>query len=334
MANRYFVLSEMEIKQLQNIRQQSVSLSTREDIQEKLIIKSKDFQILGSFTKSWYPGDASSKKHRLGIFHKATLNKQSVLCRVITFERMTSYILEDYFNEVSRLKQLKMKSYILPILGYNIKDTTLTIFQNESMSLYEVLHSTEKEEVRKQTLDKREKYSISLQVAKIMATFHQFTPPICHGHLTSHNIMLEVQPGTKRYLVKIADLELHPLHKFANTFSDYRNASVWSSPECLQNQRKLSDQHPEMDIYSFGMLMWELWHQTVPFDGDLAMCQQYVMHEDSRPMIETEGGEDQGHSVDSDMAKLIRLCWQSAPEKRPKFVGVCKLLLQSIQPNA
>ena len=41
-----------------------------------------------------------------------------------------------------------------------------------------------------------------------MATFNQFDPPICHGHLTSHNVMLELQPGTKHYLVKIADLEL------------------------------------------------------------------------------------------------------------------------------
>ncbi len=68
-----------------------------------------------------------------------------------------------------------------------------------------------------------------------------------------------------------------------------------------------------MDVYSFSMVMWEIYHDTIPFDGDLPLCQKYVLEEDSRPMIETD-------SVDQEIAKLIRLCWQSNPEKRPKFV--------------
>ncbi len=65
-----------------------------------------------------------------------------------------------------------------------------------------------------------------------MATFHQFTPPICHGHLTSHNIFIEVLQYNK-LKVRIGDIELTPLYKFANTFGEYRNSSVWSSPENL-----------------------------------------------------------------------------------------------------
>jgi len=50
--------------------------------------------------------------------------------------------------------------------------------------------------------------------------------------------------------------------------------------------RKIQEPTPEMDVYSFGMLIWELWHNTMPFDGDLPLCQKYVVQEDSRPMIE------------------------------------------------
>ena len=96
-----------------------------------------------------------------------------------------------------------------------------------------------------------------------------------------------------------------PIYKFANTFGDYRNASVWSSPEVLQNMKKIcSEQTVEMDVYSFSMLVWELWHETMPFDGDLALCQKYVVNEDSRPMIESE-------RLDSEISKLIRLGWQA-----------------------
>jgi serine/threonine protein kinase len=145
---------------------------------------------------------------------------------------MTSYLLEDFFAELGRFHKIKMRPYMVPPLGYNLNNTTLTIFQNEYISLYELLHSPEREELRKNYLDDKEKYSISLQVAKIFSTLHYFNPPICHGHLTSHNILLE-QSSNKRFKVRIGDLELTSLHKFANTFGDYRNASVWSPPECL-----------------------------------------------------------------------------------------------------
>ena len=66
--------------------------------------------------------------------------------------------------------------------------------------------------------------------------------------------------------------------------------------------RKLVEPTPEMDVYSFSMIMWEIWHDTVPFDGDLQVCAKYVVTEDSRPMIESE-------KLDSEVVKLIRLCW-------------------------
>ena len=56
-----------------------------------------------------------------------------------------------------------------------------------------------------------------------------------------------------------------------------------------------------MDVYSFGMVLWELWHQSIPFDNDIKQATQYVLKEESRPKIiqsaldldkDIEGGED------------------------------------------
>ncbi len=78
-----------------------------------------------------------------------------------------------------------------------------------------------------------------------------------------------------------------------------------------------------MDVYSFGMLMWEIWHETIPFDNDLNLCQQYVVKEDSRPMILTTANSiaaiEGGKCCEEEMAKLIRLCWQANPDNRPSF---------------
>jgi hypothetical protein len=58
-----------------------------------------------------------------------------------------------------------------------------------------------------------------------------------HGHLSSHNIFLEFSTvsGVKRVSgVKIADIELAPLAKYAATFYNYKSLSVWSPPEVLK----------------------------------------------------------------------------------------------------
>ena len=32
-----------------------------------------------------------------------------------------------------------------------------------------------------------------------------------------------------------------------------------------------------MDAYSYGIILWELWHQAIPFDNDVASAKQYVI---------------------------------------------------------
>jgi hypothetical protein len=44
-----------------------------------------------------------------------------------------------------------------------------------------------------------------------------------------------------------------------------------------------------------------------------------VINEDSRPMIKND--------IEIEIAKLIRLCWQSDPDKRPTFDEIYKKIL-------
>ena len=58
-----------------------------------------------------------------------------------------------------------------------------------------------------------------------------------------------------------------------------------------------------MDVYSLGMLLWELWHEMVPFNNELELAKEYVLKEEARPEIESR-------VCNIEMTKLIRLCWQ------------------------
>ena len=72
-----------------------------------------------------------------------------MLCRVIDFDRITNYILEDYFTELAIYDKIKMNPYIVPTYGYFIKESSLMLFQPEYLSLFDLLHNPEKEDIRK-----------------------------------------------------------------------------------------------------------------------------------------------------------------------------------------
>ena len=108
---------------------------------------------------------------------------------------------------------------------------------------------------------------------------------------------------------------------------------MWSAPEVLKQPRKKLEPTTDMDVYSFGMLMWEIFHETVPFDGDLKACTDYVVNSDARPKIYEEGGDRTMSEIEPNfsdrirvndrMADLIRMCWQQDPIHRPKMDDVC-----------
>ena len=64
-----------------------------------------------------------------------------------------------------------------------------------------------------------------------------------HGHLTSHNVFVELKKIAKNafYLkVKIADVENYDFMEYSNMFFNYRVATVWSAPECLEHMKRMN----------------------------------------------------------------------------------------------
>jgi len=82
--------------------------------------------------------------------------------------------------------------------------------------------------------------------------------------------------------VKIDGFEYAELKKYASTLKNYRTATVYSSPEVLKQPKKYLKPSRSMDVYSFGLVMWQLYHEKIPFDGNLVLCTECVL-QDTRP---------------------------------------------------
>lgn len=90
-----------------------------------------------------------------------------------------------------------------------------------------------------------------------------------------------------------------------------------------------------MDVYSFGMLMWEVLYEKIPFDGELKEAIEYVVDEDARPLILTVENQDPESSeqdgallLTEELAGIIRRCWHSDPAMRTSLVKVAKSLME------
>ena len=64
----------------------------------------------------------------------------------------------------------------------------------------------------------------------------------------------------------VSSLGLLKIKKFAGITKGYSNKSAWSSPEILSQRTNFAlIQKPSDDVFSFGVLLWEIFTEEIPF---------------------------------------------------------------------
>ena len=81
------------------------------------------------------------------------------------------------------------------------------------------------------------------------------------------------------------------------------------APEVLRNQ----EYDESADVYSFGIVLWELYTQKDPFTGieSFSGMMNSVVEAGHRPEIPKD--------CPKKLRKLIEACWKENPKERPKF---------------
>jgi hypothetical protein len=245
------------------------------------------------------------RKNGLGIIHKGKYKNDDVSIRIIQFDRLSRYNIEDIFGDLEQIKHLNHKN-ISNINGYIISQDNRVILITKAFkngSLYDYLHREEN------NLTKEEIMQIAIGIINGIEYLH--TNNIVHCHLNSKNILLDDELNPL-----IVDFGFRNLYELANIFNKYINKSGYSAPEILATSGKffkipenINDNLKKIDIYSFGMILWEMITNTVPFDVKLNEIKKYVLEEKVRPEVPT--------NIDKNLSTLIRNCWDSDISKRP-----------------
>eukprot|EP00899_Mesostigma_viride_P014737 jgi/Mesvir1/23264/Mv12878-RA.1 len=148
--------------------------------------------------------------------------------------------------------------------------------------------------------------------AEGLAHLHGCNPPILHRDLKSSNLLLD-----DHFQVKVADFGLSRVMAHAQTMTGGCGTFQWMAPEVLAHQRYSE----RADVYSFGILLWEMSTRQVPFDGMSGMqAAMAVMGRGLRPPLPP--------TTPAPLAALIRRCWDPIPLSRPVMSEIVATLTQ------
>ncbi|KAM4045664.1 receptor-interacting serine/threonine-protein kinase 4 [Anomaloglossus baeobatrachus] len=213
---------------------------------------------------------------------------------------------------VEEAKKMEMAKFrcILPVYGICSDPVGLVMEYMETGSLEKLLAS--------ERLPWDLRFRIIHETAVGMNFLHCMNPPLLHLDLKPANILLD-----EHYHVKISDFGLAKW----NGLSDSHELSLdgicgtiaYLPPERFKEKNKSFD--TKHDVYSFAIVVWGIMTQQKPFADE-----KNILH----IMVKVGGGlrpdlsqipRARPQQCD-DMIKLMQLCWQDKPIKRPTFQAI------------
>ncbi|TAK78554.1 MAG: hypothetical protein EPO11_01100 [Gammaproteobacteria bacterium] len=148
-------------------------------------------------------------------------------------------------------------------------------------------------------------YKILKQLAHALMFLHK-TAEIIHRDVNTANVFIDVDKGD----IVLGDFGL--AKKFEDLNKDIESTTIVGAPACMAPEVILGALYtPKSDIYSFGMVAWDLVDngENDPYPSDNPYQIIRFVLKGQRPTIPV-GCDDQ-------LSKVIKRCWVQGPTLRP-----------------
>ncbi|PON51610.1 Mitogen-activated protein kinase kinase kinase [Parasponia andersonii] len=250
-----------------------------------------------------------------GKVYEGRYNDQIVAVKVLhrgsTSEERAA--LEDRFaREVNMMSRVKHDN-LVKFIGA-CKDPLMVIVTEllPGMSLRKYLVS-----IRPQTLDLHVAIKFAMDVARAMECLH--ANGIIHRDLKPDNLLLTANQKS----VKLADFGLAREETVTEMMTAETGTYRWMAPELYSTvtlrQGEKKHYNNKVDVYSFGIVLWELLTNRMPFEGMSNLQAAYAAaFKQERPTLPED--------ISPDLAFIIQSCWVEAPNLRPSFSQIVRML--------
>lgn len=152
--------------------------------------------------------------------------------------------------------------------------------------------------------------AIALAIARGMEYVH--SQGVIHRDLKPENILFD-----EDFNLRVADFGIACEEAFVDALVDDPGTYRWMAPEVIKHKpygRKI-------DVYSFGLVLWELVTRVIPYEHMTPVQAAYaVVNKNLRPLIPAD--------CPPALRAWIEQCWALHPEKRPEFWQIVKAFEQ------
>ena len=212
---------------------------------------------------------------------------------------------EGYYNEIAVLASIK-HPFLLPFVGYTSTEPLCIVTKFiPGGSLYSALRPENPEN----ELTPTQISIIAFGVALGLQYLHN--KGLIHRDIKSQNILLD----ENKYPV-VCDFGSSRNKEATRMLTGQGGTANYMAPEFLRAEKY----DEKVDVYSFGILLWELITKESPFDGLLPpqiMCSVSLFNK--RPEIPQDLNKSTKH--------LIEKCWDRDPKERPSFTEIVEFLI-------
>ncbi|KAL0537069.1 hypothetical protein IC582_026039 [Cucumis melo] len=238
-----------------------------------------------------------------GEVFRGIWNGTDVAIKVFLEQDLTPENIEDFCNEISILSRLRHPNVIL-FLGACTKPPRLSMITEymEMGSLYSLIHLSG----QKKKLSWRRRLKMLRDICRGLMCIHRMK--IAHRDLKSANCLVN-----KHWTVKICDFGLSRILTDAPARgSPSAGTPEWMAPELFRNEPFTE----KCDIFSLGVIMWELCTLNRPWEG---VPPERVVY-----AVGTEGSRLE--IPEGPLGRLISDCW-AEPNERPSCEEILSRLL-------
>ena len=236
-----------------------------------------------------------------GKVYKVYLNKAKKFFALKIYNKKQIKNLNLYDNLFNEIKNLVICNHPNIIKLYSVFD--------DSKKIYLVLELANDGNLYKK-LKKKKKFSENqtriyiYEILKAIKYLHTKTPQILHRDIKPENILLNEEK------VKIADFGWSKLNdKFRNTFC---GTPDYLSPEMIKG----TGHNEKLDIWTIGVLMFELLHGRTPFEPKEYVRDRIMLNKKIEQNI-VKGIFEVGKFVSLQCREILCLMLNPIPEKRP-----------------
>ncbi|KAJ7950105.1 Protein kinase superfamily protein [Quillaja saponaria] len=221
--------------------------------------------------------------------------------------------LENRFSrEVNMMSRVKHEN-LVKFIGA-CKDPLMVIVTEllPGMSLRKYLVS-----IRPKVLDIRMAINYALDIARAMDCLH--ANGIIHRDLKPDNLLLTANQKS----VKLADFGLAREESVTEMMTAETGTYRWMAPELYSTvtlrQGEKKHYNNKVDVYSFGIVLWELLTNRMPFEGMSNLQAAYAAaFKQERPSLPED--------ISPDLTFIIQSCWVEDPNMRPSFSQIIRML--------